>query len=70
MGFQTSLVIFLIGYTGQAVLINIVYSSRALWTVIIDRFFGRGDEVEAFFKTRLLGAALLLTAIVIVIFQR
>lgn len=70
MGFQTSLVILLIGLTGQAVLINIVYSSRALWTVIIDRFYGRGEGVAAFFKWRLAGAALLVTAIAIVIFQR
>jgi uncharacterized membrane protein len=70
MGFQTSLVILLIGLTGQAVLINIVYSSRAIWTVIVDRFYGRGEGVAAFFKWRLAGAALLVTAIVIVIFQR
>ncbi len=70
MGFQTSLVILLIGLTGQAVLINIVYSSRALWTVIVDRFYGRGEGVAAFFKWRLAGAALLVTAIVIVIFER
>lgn len=70
MGFQTSLVILFIGLTGQAVLINIVYSSRALWTVIIDRFYGRGEGVAAFFKWRLAGAALLVTAIVIVIFER
>ncbi|MEM1223545.1 MAG: hypothetical protein AAGH40_12385 [Verrucomicrobiota bacterium] len=70
MGFQTSLIIFLIGITGQAVLINIVYSSRALWTVVIDRIYGRGEGVAAFFAPRLLGAALLVAAIVIVIFQR
>ncbi len=70
MGFQTSLVIFLIGITGQAVLINIVYSSRALWTVVVDRFYGRGEDVAAFFKWRLAGAAMLVTAIGIVVFQR
>jgi len=70
MGFQTSLVIFLIGFTGQAVLINIVYSSRALWTVVIDRFFGKSTGVTEFFKIRLTGAALLLIAITIVVFQR
>jgi|GEM_PF-803918 len=70
MGFQTSLVILLIGLTGQAVLINIVYSSRALWTVVVDRYYGRGEGVAAFFKWRLAGAAMLVSAIVIVIFQR
>ncbi len=70
MGFQTSLVILLIGLTGQAVLINIVYSSRALWTVVVDRFYGKGVGVAEYFKIRLTGAALLLAAIIIVIFQR
>lgn len=70
MGFQTSLVILLIGITGQAVLINVVYSSRALWTVVVDRFYGRGEGVAAFFKWRLAGATMLVGAIAIVIFQR
>ena len=70
MGFQTSLVILLIGLTGQAVLINIIYASRAIWTVVVDRLFGRGEAVAAFFKWRLLGAALLVGSIIIVIFFR
>jgi len=70
MGFQTSLIIFLIGLTGQAVLINIVYSSRSIWTVVVDRFYGRGEGVAAFFKWRLIGAALLVAAIVIIIVER
>lgn len=70
MGFQTTAVILLIGLTGQAVLINIVYASRALWTVVVDRFYGRGHEVAAVFKWRLAGAALVVSAIAIVIFQR
>jgi len=69
MGFQTSLVILLIGITGQAVLINIIYSSRALWTVVVDRVYGRGNEVEAFFVPRMLGASFLVIAIGIVIFK-
>ena len=70
MGFQTSLVILLIGLTGQAVLINIIYASRAIWTVVVDRLYGRGEAVAAFFKWRLLGAALLVGSIIIVIFLR
>jgi uncharacterized membrane protein len=70
MGFQTTLIIFLIGTTGQALLINIIYSSRALWTVVIDRFYGRGDDIAEFFYSRLIGASLLVLAIVTVIFQR
>jgi uncharacterized membrane protein YdcZ (DUF606 family) len=70
MGFQTTLMIFLISLTGQAVLINIIYASRAIWTVVVDRVFGRGDAVAAFFKWRLLGAALLVCSIIIIIFLR
>ncbi|MEO0510859.1 MAG: hypothetical protein AAF065_13485 [Verrucomicrobiota bacterium] len=70
MGFQTSLVILLIGLTGQAVLINIVYSSRALWTVVVDRFYGNAPGLEKYFPLRLTGATLLVTAIALVIFQR
>jgi len=70
MGFQTSLVILLIGITGEAVLINIVYATRSLWSVVIDRFYGRGAGVVAFFRQRMLGAALLLAAIAVVIFYR
>lgn len=68
MGFQTSLIILLIGLTGQAVLINIIYASRAIWTVVIDRIYGRGEDVAAFFKQRLIGAALLVLSIIIVVF--
>ena len=70
MGFQTTLVILIIGLTGQAVIVNIVYSSRALWTVVVDRYYGRGEGVATFFRWRLIGAALLVAAIAIVIFQR
>ena len=70
MGFQTTLVILLIGLTGQAVLINIVYSTRALWTVVVDRFYGRGEGVVEFFKLRMVGAVLLVSAIAVVVFAR
>ncbi len=70
MGFQTTFVILLIGLTGQAVMINIIYASRAIWTVVIDRFYGRGEDVAAFFAGRLVGAALLVCSIVLVIFLR
>lgn len=70
MGFQTTFVILLIGLTGQAVMINIIYSSRAIWTVVVDRFYGRGEDVAAFFAWRLFGAALLVCSIIMVIFLR
>lgn len=70
MGFQTTFVILLIGLTGQAVMINIIYSSRAIWTVVVDRYYGRGEDVAAFFIWRLVGAALLVFSIILVIFLR
>ncbi|CAI8280621.1 MAG: Uncharacterised protein [Opitutia bacterium UBA7350] len=70
MGFQTTFIILLIGLTGQAVMINIIYASRAIWTVVIDRFYGRGEDVSAFFIWRLLGASLLVFSIILVVFLR
>ncbi|MEO0794017.1 MAG: hypothetical protein AAFX93_02585 [Verrucomicrobiota bacterium] len=70
MGFQTFLVVSLIGLTGQAVLINIVYCTRALWTVVVDRVAGRGEGVQQFFAIRMAGAACLVAAVVIVILTR
>lgn len=70
MGFQTTFIILLIGLTGQAVMINIIYASRAIWTVVVDRHFGRGEDVAAFFIWRLLGAALLVFSIILVVFLR
>ena len=69
MGFQTFFVVMLIGLTGEALLINIVYCTRALWTVIFDRWKGKGEGVEEFFASRMVGAVFVVAAIVIVIFN-
>lgn len=70
MGFQTSFVILLIGITGNAVLINIIYSTRALWTVLVDRYAGSGEAIKSQFFTRMIGAILLVTAVCIVLTER
>ena len=70
MGFQTFLVVLLIGITGEAVLINIVYATRALWTVVADRHFGRFSDVHSHYHLRMAGAVMVVAAIVIVVFQR
>lgn len=70
MGFQTSFVILLIGITGNAVLINIIYSTRALWTVLADRYAGRGTSIRKNFATRMTGALLLVIAVCIVLAEQ
>lgn len=69
MGFQTTFVILLISLTGQAVLINIVYATRSLWTVLFDRWFTKGEAVRTFFAHRLAGAALVVAAIAVILFS-
>lgn len=70
MGFQTSLVVFMIGITGEAVIINIIYATRALWTVVVDRAMNRNDVIKAYFLPRMLGAICLVSAVVLVILLR
>ncbi|MGB0257281.1 MAG: hypothetical protein ACPGES_01400 [Coraliomargarita sp.] len=67
MGFQTSLVVFIICLTGQAVLVNIIYASRGLWSVIVDRFMNRTGTIHKYFVQRTAGAALLVASVGIVI---
>lgn len=68
MGFQTSLVILLIGLTGQATLINIIYSTRSIWSVLVEVWAGRGDA-RAFLAWRLSGATLLTAAVVLALWK-
>ncbi len=68
MGFQTSLVIFIISITGQATLVNIIYSTRSLWSVLVDAFTGR-SEVKAELGWRLSGAIILTLAVMIVLWK-
>lgn len=64
MGFQTTLVIMTIGITGQATLVNILYSTRSLWSVLIDRLAG-GKGAKEFLIPRSIGAILLTAAVIL-----
>lgn len=64
MGFQTTLVIMTIGLTGQATLVNILYSTRSLWSVLIDRLSG-GKGAKEFLLARSVGAILLTAAVIL-----
>jgi drug/metabolite transporter (DMT)-like permease len=66
MGFQTTLVVLLIALTGEAVMINIIYASRALWTVVADRWSGRVAKSPVAFGMRLAGATCITLAVVLI----
>jgi len=68
MGFQTTLVIMTIGLTGQATLVNILYSTRSLWSVAVDRLTG-GKGAREFLVARSLGALLLTVAVVLALWR-
>lgn len=67
MGFQTSLVVLLICLTGQAVLVNIIYASRGLWSVVVDRLLNRTGTIHEYFVQRAAGAILLVASVGIAI---
>lgn len=69
MGFQTPLVVLVIGLTGEAVLVNVIYSTRALWSVLFDRVWGAA-HVRDYFVARLLGALLVTAAVSVAILSR
>ena len=58
----------LIGFFGEATLINILYASRTIWSVIVDAIKGEGNARE-FWLARLSGAALLLGAIILAVLK-
>jgi len=68
MGFQTTLVIMTIGLTGQATLVNIIYSTRSLWSVAVDRLTG-GKGAKEFLLQRSLGALLLTAAVILALWR-
>lgn len=69
MGFQTTLIVLMIGLTGQAVLINILYCSRVLWTVLADWLARRQERSIRFIGYRVAGAMLLMIALSTVILE-
>ena len=62
VGLQTTAMVFAIGLSGQATLLNILYSTRSLWAVLIDGWHG---SARGFLASRLAGAALLTAAVVL-----
>jgi hypothetical protein len=68
MGFQTSLVILVIGIFGQAALVNVIYSTRSLWAVIVDRALGE-PHIRQYIIPRAAGALLVTGAVVLAIVQ-
>jgi drug/metabolite transporter (DMT)-like permease len=68
IGFQTMLVLVVIGITGQATLVNVVYSTRSVWSVVADQLAG-GDDAKRFFKRRLGGAVLVVAAVAIALIR-
>jgi len=66
MGLQTTAVILTIGLTKEATLVNIIYSSRSIWGVIVDRLSG-GPGAIRYLGLRLAGAALLTVAVIMAI---
>jgi drug/metabolite transporter (DMT)-like permease len=69
IGFQTTLVIFVIGMIGQAALVNVIYSTRALWSVLVDRAMG-GEHIKDYLISRLAGALLICGAVVLAIVSK
>lgn len=69
IGFQTTLMILVIGLIGQATLVNVIYSSRALWSVVVDRCMGE-DHIKDYLISRLLGALFVMGAVVMAIISK
>lgn len=68
MGLQTTAVILTIGLTGQATLVNVLYSTRSLWGVVVDVWTG-AEVARLYWKYRLAGAVLLTSAVVLAILR-
>lgn len=69
IGFQTSLVILVIGIFGHATATNVVYASRGLWAVLMEGVAGGGAAAmdRRILILRLTGAALLLAAVALAV---
>jgi len=69
IGFQTTLMVLVIAMAGNATLVNIVYSTRALWSVLVDRAVGEA-HIKDYLLPRLTGAILITAAVVMAIFSK
>ncbi len=69
IGFQTTLMILVIGLVGQATLVNVIYSSRALWSVVVDRMMGEA-HIKDYMWSRLGGALMVMGAVIMAIITK
>ncbi len=69
IGFQTTMMILVIGLIGQATLVNVIYSSRALWSVVVDRAMGE-PHIKDYMVSRLAGALFVMGAVVMAIVSK
>ncbi|NCY21123.1 hypothetical protein EBX31_04095 [bacterium] len=69
IGFQTSMVILVIGIFGHATATNVVYATRGLWAVLLEGAAGGGAAAmdRRILALRLTGAALLLAAVALAV---
>jgi drug/metabolite transporter (DMT)-like permease len=69
IGFQTSLVVFVIGFFGQATATNVVYATRGLWAILLEGALGGGSAYhdQRVLAVRLTGAALLLASVALAV---
>jgi len=69
IGFQTSLVVFVIGFFGHATATNVVYATRGLWAILLEGALGGGSAYhdKRVLAVRLTGAALLLASVALAV---
>lgn len=69
IGFQTSLVILVIGLFGHATATNVIYAARGLWAVLLEGAAGGGtaSSDRRVLALRLTGATLLLAAVALAV---
>ncbi len=69
IGFQTSLVVFVIGFFGHATATNVVYATRGLWAILLEGSLGGGSTYhdKRVLAVRLAGAALLLASVALAV---
>ena len=75
LALQSAVFVYSVGAFGDATAMNIVYSSRGLWSVaavwLIGHWFANEEQTlsPAILRSRLIGAALMLAAIALVILR-
>lgn len=69
IGFQTSLVILVIGFFGHATATNVVYATRGLWAILLEGALGGGSAYHdrRVIAIRLAGAALLVASVALAV---